>query len=1257
VPEKGAGAEWTAKQVCRDLVKLGIGGKVVLKADQEPALVSLIESIIKLRGGDITVPEYSPVGESQANGKAERGVQTIEGLVRTHLIELEGKLGMKVSVETPIFTWLVEHAADIHNKYHVFADGKTGYEKVKGRRYKGEMLEFGQAVLHKIPGKPIGGLMSTRWLPGTWIGKRFSSEEHVIAMPNGKVVRSRAVRSLPEKSMWIKEDVANVVGVPWRPAGEPIDDVLPDVPRAVEVHTEEPEEDAKVRGMKILPKHLVKVGYTKGCRKCAALRSGQRINVSLAHSSQCRTRIEEELKLDEELKGDVERAVKRKDEYISRKIEKSEEESATKKPRQDEEVQDVEVQPSKSEPSGGEAGGASGSGEVEAMDVPVPDDDDGDIVLEDAVGDVVEKRKREEGDDGGDEAPPTQFRQMNPRDDKRVREEDGTPGAEKAARTNEREAYARDLRKLERESDVIDFLGITEKQARRSGRSDCDVAEIFSPPRTTVRASQRGFKGGWALDCAHTDPWTGRKWDLRDPMTQEAAKNLLRKTKPKLLIASPPCTLFSQMLNISGGVKDWGKFEEAVKMVEFAVEMCLMQHRAGRHFVFEHPAGASSWRLPCLAELREIQGVDSTTFNMCQFGMVLSDKDGPGLVYKPTRACSNSGALIEKVSRRCQGGHRHVHLESGRAKLAAKYPEGLCDAFVDAMAMEDLRRGNVEEVLFQMAEYPDMCDPVEEATMRESLIGIDDNTGEELDPVLIRKARSEEMGGFKEFGVYEYVLREVAMKDSRGKFIGTRWVDVNKGTRKEPNVRSRLVGQEFAHGEVRDDLFAATPPLVASRMLLSTLASRGRDGPGDHRILLLDVKKAFLYGKIQRVVYIELPTEDEESKSGKYVGRLVKAMYGTRDAPQVWQEEVKNTMSELGFRSLVSTPCVYYNPDTGVRVVAHVDDFLVTGPKAELEKLQRDMSKRYQMKGQMLGPEPGEDKEGKFLGRTIRWKKEGLEWQGDQKLKEQLMKEWNIEKGSGVGTPGVKEERKVEGAEVALNDKKRIAKFRRAAAQINYMTLDNPMLGFASKEISRGMAAPTEDDERKVKRLIRYMRISPGVVYKYRWQNQPQKLSGFADSDWAGCVKTRRSTSGGIVMAGSHLLAHWSRTQVGVALSSGEAELNAALKAACEVIGVKVMSSEMELHFENVIYGDSSAAKGTLARQGSGKVKHLDTKQLWLQEKIKKNELEYIKIPRSQNLSDALTHHWTVSDGAQHFARMNVETITSCSESAIEGGC
>ena len=58
------------------------------------------------------------------------------------------------------------------------------------------------------------------------------------------------------------------------------------------------------------------------------------------------------------------------------------------------------------------------------------------------------------------------------------------------------------------------------------------------------------------------------------------------------------------------------------------------------------------------------------------------------------------------------------------------------------------------------------------------------------------------------------------------------------------------------------------------------------------------------------------------------------------------------------------------------------------------------------------------------------------------------------------------------------------------------------------------------------------------------------------------------------------------------------------------------------------LQGDSSASKGTLQREGAGKVKHLEVRQLWMQEKIKSGKLVFEKIDRVMNTADTLTKHW-----------------------------
>ena len=140
-------------------------------------------------------------------------------------------------------------------------------------------------------------------------------------------------------------------------------------------------------------------------------------------------------------------------------------------------------------------------------------------------------------------------------------------------------------------------------------------------------------------------------------------------------------------------------------------------------------------------------------------------------------------------------------------------------------------------------------------------------------------------------------------------------------------------------------------------------------------------------------------------------------------------------------------------------------------------------------------------------------------------------------------------------------------------------------------------------------------------------------------------MKTRKSTSGGAIVRGSHCLHHWSRTQTTVALSSGEAELNSALKGGTELIGAQSLMAELKLSVNLELLGDSSACFGTLHREGTGRVKHLEIKQLWLQGKVKDGSLKYTKIPREINAADSLAKSWSNSDGPRHFAQLGFHTL------------
>ena len=75
------------------------------------------------------------------------------------------------------------------------------------------------------------------------------------------------------------------------------------------------------------------------------------------------------------------------------------------------------------------------------------------------------------------------------------------------------------------------------------------------------------------------------------------------------------------------------------------------------------------------------------------------------------------------------------------------------------------------------------------------------------------------------------------------------------------------------------------------------------------------------------------------------------------------------------------------------------------------------------------------------------------------------------------------------------------------------------------------MDTPTVGAMKKLRRLGRYLLDNARLTTRYEWQGEDKDITGYSDSDWAGCRVTGKSTSGGVIMIGSHFVKGWSRTQ------------------------------------------------------------------------------------------------------------------------------
>ena len=194
-----------------------------------------------------------------------------------------------------------------------------------------------------------------------------------------------------------------------------------------------------------------------------------------------------------------------------------------------------------------------------------------------------------------------------------------------------------------------------------------------------------------------------------------------------------------------------------------------------------------------------------------------------------------------------------------------------------------------------------------------------------------------------------------------------------------------------------------------------------------------------------------------------------------------------------------------------------------------------------------------------------------------------------------------------------------------------------------NKELARALQQPTSSDQQKLKHLLRYVKgtthykqiIRPTV----KLTQTTYDLNVYVDSDWAGCVETRKSTTGFSITFLGATVSYGSRTQATIALSSAEAELYAINTGATEALHFQnLLTDLLNTNKANIkIHTDSSSGKRIATRIGTGKkTKHVELKHLFIQQLVALNHLRIIKIHTNDNPADIFTKYVSADTLQRH---------------------
>eukprot|EP00253_Pinus_taeda_P011241 PITA_11241 len=351
------------------------------------------------------------------------------------------------------------------------------------------------------------------------------------------------------------------------------------------------------------------------------------------------------------------------------------------------------------------------------------------------------------------------------------------------------------------------------------------------------------------------------------------------------------------------------------------------------------------------------------------------------------------------------------------------------------------------------------------------------------------------------------------------KAIGVKWVYKPKRNAegKIDRHKARLVVKGYKQQQGRD--YDETFAPVARMETIRTMLSIA----AQHKWMIyhMDVKSAFLNGVLKEEVYVEQPRGYEVAGQEHKVCKLKKALYGLKQAPRAWYNKIDAYLIENGFDKCDGEPTLY--------IIENDVDQSENGVFISQDRYVEAVLKRFNMQNIKAAVTPT------VMG--LKLTKEDSSKDFDPKL------------------------------------------YKSIVGSLMYLTTTRRNIMHAVSLIFRFMERPKETHWQAAKRILRYVNGTKGFGILYS-SFESFMLIGYTDSDWAGSVDVRKSTSGYVFHMGLGAISWASKKQPVVALSTAEAEYVVATAAACQAMWLRRVLRDLCHEQENgtTIYCDNSSA-------------------------------------------------------------------------------
>nr|GEY88703.1 putative ribonuclease H-like domain-containing protein [Tanacetum cinerariifolium] len=337
-----------------------------------------------------------------------------------------------------------------------------------------------------------------------------------------------------------------------------------------------------------------------------------------------------------------------------------------------------------------------------------------------------------------------------------------------------------------------------------------------------------------------------------------------------------------------------------------------------------------------------------------------------------------------------------------------------------------------------------------------------------------------------------------------GKYaIGTKWILKNKRDARGIVVRNkaRLVaqGHRQEEGIDYDEVFAYVSRIEAIRLFLAFASYMG------FLVYQMDVKSAFLYGKINEEVYVTKPKGFVDPQHPKKVYKVVKALYGLHQAPRAWYATLSTFLQKHGYRrgTIDKTLFLKKNNKDIILVQVYVDDIIFRSTKkAWCDEFEALIKGEFQMSamGELTF----------FLGLQVQQRPDGI-FINQEKYVQEILTKFDLGSVRAASTPyeAPKPKSKNE-SDSPIN----VHLYRSIIGSLMYLTASRPDIMFAVSACSRHQVTHTTSNLEAEKKIFKYLKGQPKLGLWYP-KESPLMLEAYSDSDYAGANKDRKSTTGG----------------------------------------------------------------------------------------------------------------------------------------------